>query len=71
MKLLCSIDGVGEGIIVGYCPDANGTPQAIVVRDNCKVESYGLGLLTIIGASKKATRSIDELMTPSDLGRPN
>lgn len=62
MRLLVLANGA-EGIVVGYCPDSSGSPQAILIRADGSMDYVPVRDMKLVAASKKLAQSIEELDT--------
>lgn len=62
MLLLCRLEDKIEGLIVGWCPDAEGKPQAIIVTRSGEIRWEGIGGFKLLNIPKKLVRQ--ELASP-------
>lgn len=60
MRLMVLAGGV-EGIVVGYCPDASGSPQAIVIRADGSVDYVYVRDMKVIATTKKLAKQLDQM----------
>lgn len=65
MRLLCKFNGI-DGVIVGYCPNSKGIPQAIVLCKDSKLYSASLSEIEV----SKTPRKLRKLHVPKSLKEP-
>lgn len=74
MRLACKTE-FGDGVIVGYCPDKDGMPQAIVAFEDGRLINIRLRFITLLNVpvvdrvvrnKKKPNRQVPQKVSDSD-----